>query len=759
MSEQIQVSKKFDWIFLPVVIVLFMNNLQAQELPNSIDTFYEGAPAPGVHATDKERWGFKQLADDNLISIFYARGPTGFGTEPDDVEWLADNGLDVLYQIWFWHEHDYNILDIYYNYGSCQDTVMASIDYHFNWLDSSKVWAVRLGDEEPASGYKWSLGFDPLPEGIAKYDSTYHADTGDSLKPTLSMTHSEHQRFFEWANGRDTWVLNWVHDYIKTKWPHLKVFQNVFARPLDWAYAEPYYLNADGFFYDHYSTEMDGFWDVYNTVRYYKTLFPDKPFHMMLWGISTILGQEPADRVVFKKMAWATYLGGADAIGWFQGDTVGLNYWQTIQDCALQDFEYLNAINKDLMTLTRFTPQPKVLVIGLGPSGAYKIGLFKEYDTVSEDFLAVRDFDLTPYDIIFVFGEVPYNEVVAKLNDYVRAGGNLVLATTLLPQTPQSEYGRRDAKFLFEEHGYGTEYGLDASVTIEVNSTDTLKFEFHYDDPSFQSATFAVTQDSGCFYPIGRYIIGGNEYTKGYPSFLYKAQSEHGWTLYNGYVRYEETHEQAMLIWNTFFRAFALNLLDMPEHISSEEQKGALITPAKVGEDKLLIGMVNNVTAKSFTYALNLDRFGLADGSYYVYHWENSQLYGEFTSSQGELSFPVDLPANDVQLFVVSKQPLGLDTDNALVKRFALFQNYPNPFNPNTAIRYNLPLATDVSLVVYDILGREVIRLVNEPMEPGYHQLTWNGKTATGREAPSGIYIARLVTPEYAKSIKLVLLK
>ncbi|UCD38507.1 MAG: T9SS type A sorting domain-containing protein, partial [Fidelibacterota bacterium] len=85
---------------------------------------------------------------------------------------------------------------------------------------------------------------------------------------------------------------------------------------------------------------------------------------------------------------------------------------------------------------------------------------------------------------------------------------------------------------------------------------------------------------------------------------------------------------------------------------------------------------------------------------------------------------------------------------------YFLRQNYPNPFNPVSTIRYDLPQASEVSLVVYDILGREVVRLVDGYMEPSYHQVQWDGQGC-----PSGIYIARLATPEYTKSIKMVLLK
>ncbi len=67
--------------------------------------------------------------------------------------------------------------------------------------------------------------------------------------------------------------------------------------------------------------------------------------------------------------------------------------------------------------------------------------------------------------------------------------------------------------------------------------------------------------------------------------------------------------------------------------------------------------------------------------------------------------------------------------------------------------------SSEVSLTVCDILGREVARLVDSYMEPGYHQAQWNVRNSGGRELPSGIYIARLVTPEYSKAIKMVLMK
>jgi len=69
----------------------------------------------------------------------------------------------------------------------------------------------------------------------------------------------------------------------------------------------------------------------------------------------------------------------------------------------------------------------------------------------------------------------------------------------------------------------------------------------------------------------------------------------------------------------------------------------------------------------------------------------------------------------------------------------ALFQNYPNPFNPSTTIRFELPATGHVKLTVFDVLGREVVTLVNEVKQPGHHQAMWHA----GGFA-SGVYFARL---------------
>ncbi|UCD37269.1 MAG: choice-of-anchor D domain-containing protein [Fidelibacterota bacterium] len=118
-----------------------------------------------------------------------------------------------------------------------------------------------------------------------------------------------------------------------------------------------------------------------------------------------------------------------------------------------------------------------------------------------------------------------------------------------------------------------------------------------------------------------------------------------------------------------------------------------------------------------------------------------------------------DLAANAATAQAVWATVAGADPLAGLPTEFALHQNYPNPFNPISTIQYDLPTGTNVILKVYDLLGREVVRLMDGYVEPGYHSITWNAKDQMGRDLPSGLYIARLVTQEFKKSIKMVLLK
>jgi hypothetical protein len=85
---------------------------------------------------------------------------------------------------------------------------------------------------------------------------------------------------------------------------------------------------------------------------------------------------------------------------------------------------------------------------------------------------------------------------------------------------------------------------------------------------------------------------------------------------------------------------------------------------------------------------------------------------------------------------------------------YSLSQNYPNPFNPSTTIKFAIPKPSVVKLAVYDITGKELEVLVNEPLPVGTYQSNWNGLRFS-----SGIYFYRLVTEAYSDTKRMLFIK
>lgn len=95
-------------------------------------------------------------------------------------------------------------------------------------------------------------------------------------------------------------------------------------------------------------------------------------------------------------------------------------------------------------------------------------------------------------------------------------------------------------------------------------------------------------------------------------------------------------------------------------------------------------------------------------------------------------------------------------------KEFTLHQNYPNPFNPSTTIKYTIPSVVNskftstknVVLRVFDLLGREIITLVNKKQNPGYYEIIWDAKNN-----PSGVYFYQLTAGNFVETRKMILLR
>jgi hypothetical protein len=91
---------------------------------------------------------------------------------------------------------------------------------------------------------------------------------------------------------------------------------------------------------------------------------------------------------------------------------------------------------------------------------------------------------------------------------------------------------------------------------------------------------------------------------------------------------------------------------------------------------------------------------------------------------------------------------------NEVPSVYKLYQNYPNPFNPGTKFKILIAKLSNVNIVVYDLLGREIATLVNEQLKPGSYEVEWDGSNY-----PSGVYIYRLKTESFSETKKMILLK
>jgi len=115
------------------------------------------------------------------------------------------------------------------------------------------------------------------------------------------------------------------------------------------------------------------------------------------------------------------------------------------------------------------------------------------------------------------------------------------------------------------------------------------------------------------------------------------------------------------------------------------------------------------------------------------------------------------------RMFDVAGELISQGTKEILLKplpeEFALHQNYPNPFNPFTTIKFDVPEQTHINLIIYDVLGREVVKLLNQEVSAGYQSIVWNTRNNFDRPVSAGVYFYQIQAKDFIKTRKMVLLK
>jgi len=165
------------------------------------------------------------------------------------------------------------------------------------------------------------------------------------------------------------------------------------------------------------------------------------------------------------------------------------------------------------------------------------------------------------------------------------------------------------------------------------------------------------------------------------------------------------------------------------------------------GPDATLTG---NGSKTVFTYTTDASAFTVNTGNYLALRITNNSTLSYAVQTGGAWSYCSS--PNSSKNYLVSVENNSM-TEN-VPKEYALHQNYPNPFNPVTKISYEIPVKSQVTLKVYDMLGREVARLYDGEREAGRYEAEFNGMRFS-----SGVYFYKLEAGSYKAVKKLLLLK
>ncbi|SVC99266.1 uncharacterized protein METZ01_LOCUS352120, partial [marine metagenome] len=153
------------------------------------------------------------------------------------------------------------------------------------------------------------------------------------------------------------------------------------------------------------------------------------------------------------------------------------------------------------------------------------------------------------------------------------------------------------------------------------------------------------------------------------------------------------------------------------------------------------VEVMNTTETLTIAYGIQVDA-----GNHYnwVLTSENGEDY--ILKNTGEIV----VPSSD--RFILKREP-------ALPETFTLYQNYPNPFNPITSLRYDLPERVQVTLTIYDMLGKQITQLVNSIQESGIKIVQWDATDNMGRPVSAGVYLYQIQAVEFVQTKKMVLLK
>jgi len=170
------------------------------------------------------------------------------------------------------------------------------------------------------------------------------------------------------------------------------------------------------------------------------------------------------------------------------------------------------------------------------------------------------------------------------------------------------------------------------------------------------------------------------------------------------------------------------------------------------------------VTLDYFGEIYNMEYDDITDSTTNITGYEYAILMTNLNLPMWTLEYVVEvideeyIVQSEIGEFVLDNTSLSL-SDDLIPTSFVLHQNYPNPFNPITTLHYDLPEQSNVNIIIYDIMGRELKTLVNTTQDAGFKSVIWDATNNQGNPVSAGVYLYQIQVGEFVQTKKMVLLK
>ena len=180
------------------------------------------------------------------------------------------------------------------------------------------------------------------------------------------------------------------------------------------------------------------------------------------------------------------------------------------------------------------------------------------------------------------------------------------------------------------------------------------------------------------------------------------------------------------------------------------------------------------VLKDNFTESPGTEKYALFNLGYLYQKELGDKVSAKKYYDELEKKYPDDILVTDSKILLGETNEFGnvpeipdiqqTNPESTITNESVQLSNYPNPFNPSTVIKFSLPVTSNVTLTIYNMMGQEIKTLTSDNLSEGIQQFTWNGTNKNNELVSSGIYIYRIQAVgndgrSFTKSAKMTLLK